>query len=283
MLASAQARVNYTQKNQARAEQLVTTKALAIQDYDQRVNDHKDAQASVRGADADLTLARLNLGYTEVRAPIDGRIGRIEVTEGNLVPAGASAPVLTTLVSVDPVYASFEVDEQTVLDLLAQLPDRSDLTPVPIEMISVGGDKKPIKGELQFLDNIVNTESGTVRLRAVFTNADSRLIPGQYAKIKLGQPDAKTVLAISERAIGTDQDRRYVLVVGQDHKAQYREVTLGAMAGDLRIITSGLKDGDQIVVNGLQRVQPGSQVATKVVEMTAMSGQTKSSEETSVP
>ncbi len=271
-LAAAQARLVLAAKEQQRAQQLVGNGFTPQRDVDQRVNEFHAAEANLRAMQAALDRARLNLGYTEVRAPIAGRVGRIEVTGGNLVPAGPTAPVLTTLVSVDPVYASFEADEQSLSRALASLPGGGgDLVQqigrIPVQMGTLGTPGTPFTGHLQLVDNVVDGRSGTVRVRAVFDNADGRLMPGQFARIRLGLARTERALAISENAIGTDQDRRFVMVVGDDSKVSYRQVSLGGTADGMRLVAAGLKPGERIVVNGLQRVRPGAVVAPQPVAM----------------
>ena len=266
-VAAATATLALAQKEQARSLQLVGTGAVPQRDVDQRVSNFREAEANLRAAQANLETARLNLGYTEVRAPISGRVGKIEITAGNLVPAGPTAPVLTTLVSVSPIYASFEADEQTVARALADLAPGQGIEAVPVTLQTLARDRAPVRGRLQFVDNVVDPRSGTVRLRAVFDNRGGALIPGQFARIRLGQPKPEPVIAVSERAIGTDQDRRCVMVVGDDDKAAPRPVQLGGLADGLRIVTAGLEPGERIIVNGLQRVRPGATVAPQVVPM----------------
>ena len=275
-VASAQARLALAAKEQQRAQQLVGNGFTPQRDVDQRMNELRAAEANLRGTQAALDTARLNLGYTEVRAPIAGRAGRIEVTAGNLVPAGPTAPVLTTLVSVNPIYASFEADEQSLARALASLPgggqagapDVSEqIARIPVEMGTLGSAGTPFQGRLQLVDNVVDARSGTVRVRAAFDNPDGKLMPGQFARLRLGLAHLEPALAIDERAIGTDQDRRFVMVVGEDNKVAYRTVALGATADGLRLVTSGLKPGERIVVNGLQRVRPGVAVAPQPVAM----------------
>jgi multidrug efflux system membrane fusion protein len=263
---AAQARVTYTKSEQERARRLWEDSAIAQRELDERVNAQREAAANLRGAQAALQSARLNLGYTRVRAPVAGRVGRLEVTVGNLVASGPGAAVLTTLVSVSPIYASFEADEQVVSRAL-----RSELSRIPVQMGTAATADTPYKGQLQLVDNQVDAKSGTVRLRAVFDNKDGTLLPGQFARVRMGQSNSSAALLISERAIGTDQSKKFVMVVGEDNKAQYREVTLGASANGLRIVTAGLQPGERIVVNGLQRVRPGSLVAPQQVEMLAKS------------
>ncbi len=263
---AAQARVTYTKSEQERARRLWEDSAIAQRELDERVNAQREAAANLRGAQAALQSARLNLGYTRVRAPVAGRVGRLEVTVGNLVASGPGAAVLTTLVSISPIYASFEADEQVVSRAL-----RSELSRIPVQMGTAATADTPYKGQLQLVDNQVDAKSGTVRLRAVFDNKDGTLLPGQFARVRMGQSNSSAALLISERAIGTDQSKKFVMVVGEDNKAQYREVTLGASANGLRIVTAGLQPGERIVVNGLQRVRPGSLVAPQQVEMLAKS------------
>ena len=214
-----------------------------------------------------------------MRAPVAGRVGRLEITVGNLVAAGPGAPVLTTLVSVSPIYASFDADEQIVTRALRDLQGlekagasaRAQLERIPVQMwagaITSGNNDAPIAGRLQLVDNQVDAKSGTVRVRAVFDNKDGTLMPGQFARLRMGQAKPSSALLINERAVGTDQNKKFVMVVGADNKAAYREITLGANVNGLRIVQSGLKPNERIVVNGLQRVRPGAVVAPEVVPM----------------
>ncbi|KXF78044.1 RND transporter MFP subunit [Paramesorhizobium deserti] len=268
---AAQARVELTKLELERGRRLVASRTVSQSDLDQRLSASHEAEASLRSAEAALQSARLDLGYTEVRAPIDGRAGRIEITSGNLVAAGSGSPVLTTLVSVDPIYASFDVNEELVAKALAELPATKNGAPaverIPVRIGTSGNAAAPIEGHLQLINNEVDTASGTVRVRAVLDNAGGRLIPGQFARIEMGEPRPERHLMISERAIGTDQDKKFVLVVDPENKLAYREVTLGAATGGLRIVESGLEPGERIVVNGLQRVRAGAVVDPQAVAM----------------
>lgn len=267
-VAAARSRVSYTASEAQRAQRLWDERAIAEREFDERSNAAREAQAQLQSAQAALRSARLNLGYTQVRAPIAGRVGRLELTPGNLVSAGAAAPVLATLVSVSPIYASFDADEARVAGVLAELGGAAAarLDRVPVQADAAG---RTLQGRLQLVDNQVNAQSGTVPVRAVFDNADGALMPGQFAKLRLGQVASKPALLVNERAVGTDQSKRFVMVVGADQTTAYREVTLGAPVNGLRVVTAGLKPGEQIVVNGLQRVRPGVQVAPTVVTMDA--------------
>lgn len=267
---AAQARLDLARSEQDRAQRLWDESAIAKRELDERVNARQEAEANVRAAQAALQSARLSLGYTQVRAPVSGRVGKLEVTSGNLVAAGPGAPVLTTLVSVDPVYASFDADEQVVARALKDLAGpgaRSRLDKIPVLMTTASSGEAPYQGHLQLVDNQVNARSGTVRVRAVFHNPDGSLMPGQFAQLRMGRAKPAPALLINERAVGTDQSKQFVLVVGDDNKAAYREVSLGASVDGLRIVTSGLKPNERIVVNGLQRVRPGSPVTPQPVTM----------------
>jgi multidrug efflux system membrane fusion protein len=272
-VAAARARVTHTQSEFARAERLWNERAIAQRELEERQNALREADANLRAAQAQLQGARLSLGYTQVRAPVAGRVGKLEVTVGNLVGAGPGAPVLTTLVSVSPIYASFEADEQTIARALKELSSgasaRQLLERVPVQMGTAATPGTPYQGKLQLIDNQVDARSGTVRVRAAFDNKDGSLMPGQFARIRMGQPQAVRAVLVNERAVGTDQDKKFVLVVGQGNKAEYREVTLGAPVNGLRIVQNGLKAGERIVVNGLQRVRPGAVVDPQPVAMDA--------------
>jgi multidrug efflux system membrane fusion protein len=230
----------------------------------------------LRAAKAALQSARLNLSYTEVRAPVAGRVGKLEITVGNLIAAGPGAPVLTTLVSVDPIYASFNADEEIVMRALKNLgADANAHTHVgriPVQMVTATSNGTTFEGRLQLIDNQVDARSGTVRVRAVFGNADGSLMPGQFARLRMGQAKTEPALLVNERAIGTDQNKKFVMVVGDDNKAAYREVTLGAAVDGLRVVTNGIKPGERIVVSGLQRIRPGALVAPRPVPMTGNAG-----------
>jgi len=267
--ADAQVRAAETNLAFARSElerglRMTANQTIAQRDLDTRMNNVREAEANVSAAQAVAKAARLNLSYTEVRAPISGRVGKIEVTAGNLVNGGSGAPVLTTIVSTNPIYVSFDADERAVQRALETLPAGGDrrehLASIPVEM-RAGPDAEIVHGKLQLIDHTVNSASGTVRVRAVFENSADRLMPGQFARIRLGQAKTTPALVVPEKAIGVDQDKKYVLVVDPASKANYREVKLGAAVDGGRIVTSGLASGERIVVEGLQKVRPGSLIA----------------------
>jgi multidrug efflux system membrane fusion protein len=279
-LEAAKARAVFTNGELERGQQLIGNHVVTQRDLDQRDNANREAIANVKAAEATLHTARLNLDYTEVRAPVDGRVGRIEVTVGNLVSAGTSSPVLTSLVSVNPIYASFDADEDVVVHALRSVAEpsgkRGKLNQIPVEMTTADGATG--KGHIQLIDNQVNGQSGTIRVRAIFSNDDGQLIPGQFARLRMGQPQQQTLVMVDERAIGTDQDKKFVMVVGADNRAAYRSVTLGGAVDGLRVVTSGLSSGDRIVINGLQRVRPGALVKSEVAKLGARSTQQASAD-----
>jgi len=270
---AAQSRLTNAKSNYERAKQLLADHAISQKEYDDSLNAQSEADANLRAAKAQLQTAQLSLGYTQVRAPVSGRVGKLEITTGNLVAAGPGAPVLTTLVSVSPIYASFDADEQVVVRALKDMPGgasaRGRIEGIPVQMGTAASDGTPFQGRLQLIDNQVDAKSGTVRVRAAFDNADGALIPGQFARIRMGQARNETALLVNERAVGTDQNKKFVLVVGADNKAEYREVALGAPVNGLRVVTKGLKAGERVVVNGLQHIRPGALVAPQAVTMDA--------------
>jgi multidrug efflux system membrane fusion protein len=271
VVAAAQAQLVFTKADVARARQIIGSSALSERELDTRANAYDAAVANLKSAQAALQTAKLNLSWTDVRAPVSGRVGRREMTVGNLVESGSNAPLLTTLVSVNPIYASFNADENVVAKALATLSPEANATAhveqIPVEMSTAVNEGVWRRGALQLIDNKVDVASGTVRLRATFDNSDGRLISGQFVRVRLAQPKTAPVLAITERAIGTDQDKKYVMVVGKDNKTAYREVKLGAMTDDLRIITNGLNAGERVIIAGLQHVKPGDEVAPEPVAM----------------
>jgi len=268
VLAGAQARVALAQTNLDRSNRLITTHAIAQSDLDQSNDEMLQANANLRAAQASVQTAQLNLAYTAITAPVTGRVSRAEITTGNLVEAGVSAPVLTTVVSVSPVYVEFEIDEQTYLKYSANGADgNSGIDHIPVSMGLANEDGYPRQGHLESIDNQLDTTSGTIRVRAVFDNPAGELTPGLYAKVRTGGSAAETAILVDDRAVGTDQDKKYVMVIGADNKATYRTVTLGPIVNGLRVIRSGLHKDERIVVNGLQRVRPNEVVTPVEVAM----------------
>ncbi|MGF6756076.1 efflux RND transporter periplasmic adaptor subunit [Paraburkholderia sp. GAS334] len=264
-LAAAQARTGYTQSDWERAQRLITDNAIAKRDYDEKQNAAREASANLKAAAAALETAKINLGYTKIVAPVSGRVSRAEFTVGNVVSAGASAAPLTTLVSVSPIYASFDADEQTYLQYISQAKDGRRV-PVDLGLANESGYSR--SGSIDSVDNRLDTSSGTIRVRARFDNTDGALVPGLYARIKVGGSAPHPALLIDDAAVGTDQDKKFVFVVDKDNHVVYREVQVGGQQGNLRVVTGGLKSGDRIVVNGTQRVRPGAEVRAHMVPMT---------------
>jgi len=263
-LAAAKARNGYAQSDWQRAQRLIEDNAIARRDFDEKKNAAVEAAANVQAAEAALETARINLGYTKIVAPVSGRVSRAEVTLGNVVSVGAGTPPLTTLVSVSPIYASFDVDEQTYLKYIGRA--RTG-TSVPVELGLADETGYSRKGTVASVDNRLDTASSTIRVRARFDNPDGTLVPGLYARIKVGGGAPHRALLVDEAAIGTDQDKKFVLAVDAQGRVSYRPVSLGALHGNLRVITAGLASGDRIVVHGIQRVRPGATVRPHVVAM----------------
>jgi multidrug efflux system membrane fusion protein len=248
--------------NHARAQRLIGEHAIAREEFDRLSSADSVAASDLAAADAALTAAKLNLEFTEVRAPIDGRVSRALITRGNLV---SSDSLLTTIVSDDPVYASFDADEQAFLRYSRNVANRS----AGVDPVYMGlADEKdfPHAGRLNFVDNQVDRKTGTIRARAVFANPDGIFTPGLFVRIRLVGRDTRDAVLIDDRAVGTDLGKKFVFVLKDDSTVDYRNVTLGPNVDGLRIVTGGLASGEVIVVNGLQRVRPGAPVAaTKVV------------------
>ncbi len=255
-----------------RSRILVEKQAISREEFDVRVNAEREVAAAISGAEAAVQTAALNLEFTEVRAPIAGRISRAEVTEGNLVQAGApSATLLTTIVSLDSMFVYFDADERAFLkygvngrgDARQNL--RSGKFSVRMALADDAGFSHT--GRLDFVDNQLDPATGTIRARAIFSNAARGYAPGLFARVRLMSGTQRPVVLVRDAAIGTDQDRKYVLVLKQDKTVEYRVVQPGRITDGLRIVTSGLAAGEQIVVNGLQRVRPGSAVTATVEPM----------------
>jgi multidrug efflux system membrane fusion protein len=255
----AKARVSLARSQLERAQRLLVNNAISRNDVDTRVAEAAQAQADLRSAQAAVEQTRLNLGFTRVTAPIAGRVGKALVTPGNLVSGGAAgATVLTTLVSLDPIYVTFEGDEQTFLRYQQQARsgeraiNADARTPVRFGLASESG--YPHTGTLNFLDNEIDSGAGTIRARALVDNRERRFTPGLFARVQLVGGDAFAATLINDRAVLTDQDRKYVYVLGADNKALRRDVRLGAEIDGLRVVSEGLKSGDVVLVNGLQKV-----------------------------
>jgi RND family efflux transporter MFP subunit len=261
-LVAAHTQVDLAISEEARGRKLIDVKAISQQEYDQLTSGTRNQAANVQAAEAAVQAAELNVGYTQIRAPIAGRLSRANVTAGNLVNIGD--PVLTSLVSQDKVYAYFDAAEDAYLKYVRLAREGSHAgsgtSPNPVVMGLADEEGFPHRGVLDFVDNRLNTQTGTMRGRAVFDNAERRFTPGLFARVRLVGSGTYSAVLTPEQAIGTDQSKKFVLVIGQDNKAQFREIKLGALIDGMRVISSGLFAGDLVVVDGLQRVRPGMPV-----------------------
>jgi len=255
-----------------RADPLVKAQAISREEYDSRTSAEAQGGASVKAAEAAVETARLNLEWTRVRSPISGRVSNALVTPGNLVEAGQPATLLTTVVSLDPMYVYFDSDEQTYLRYAGRArnngPNWRDGKLV-VHLGLANEEGYPHEGRLDFVDNQIDPNTGTIRTRAVFSNKSRALTPGLFARVKLVGDHKRKALLVRDAAIGTDQDRKFVLVLGPGDSLVYRPVVAGRLVDGLRIIDSGLQPNEKVVVNGLMRVRPGMKVAPTLSEMTA--------------
>lgn len=253
-----------------RADRLAADNAMSLEERERRAGAATEAGAHVDAVAAALRAAELELEFTRVISPIDGRVSRALVTRGNLVSGGqGEATLLTTVVSVDPIYAAFAADEQTFLrygDRVRQH-GKGASHDLPIQMALADEETFPHAGTLQFLDNQLDPLTGTIAGRAMFRNADRRLTPGLFVRLRLPGTASYPGVLVEDRAVGTDLDRRFVLVVGKDQTIESRTVTLGPIVDGLRVVQKGLRAGELVVVNGLQRVRPGAKVNAAVATM----------------
>ena len=269
--AGAKTRAELARNEVARAERLLAARAISQEEYDERVNRAHETGSAVEGAAAAVEVARLNLEFTQVVSPIDGRVGKAEVTPGNLVGSGERATLLTTVVSIDPVYVEFTGDEQVYLKYNAmsksgeRASSRDEPNPVWMGLANETGFPHP--GHMTFVDNQLDPATGTIRGRAIFRNPDGLFTPGLFARIKLLGSGQYNAILINDRAVATDQNQKFVLVLGEDKTLSYRPVKIGRTVQGLRVVLDGLKPGETIVVNGIQRVRPGMSVSPQTVPM----------------
>ncbi|HEY2151238.1 MAG TPA: efflux RND transporter periplasmic adaptor subunit [Vicinamibacterales bacterium] len=269
-LAQAKAAGDRAGSERQRADRLGADNAMSLEERERRAGAAAEATAHIDAVAAALRAAELDLEFTRVASPIAGRASRALVTRGNLVTGGqGEATLLTTVVSVDPIYASFDADEQTFL----RYGDRvrrhgGGASPdLPIQMALADEQTFPHHGSLQFLDNRLDPSTGTINGRAIFRNPDHRLTPGLFVRLRLPGTASYQGVLVEDGAVGTDLNRRFVLVVGADKTIASRTVTLGPIIDGLRVVRDGLKPGELVVVNGLQRVRPGAQANTTLVSM----------------
>ena len=257
-----------------RARQLYSTNATSAREVEMWLGKTGNAEGEVSQAMADIDKAKLDLEFTRIKAPITGKISRPLVTKGNLVNTGGGDTLLTTIVSVDPIYVYFDVDEQSLelyRDKYAKEIAAKDTPPaIPVYLgLPNDGDRFPREGVIDFAENRVNPSTGTIRVRGVFPNKDGRLTPGQFCRVKLPVGQKYKGLLVTDQAIGIDQGQKYLLVVNKENKVEYRPVKPGRLDGDLRIFppNAGLMAGEWVIVSGVQRVRPGIQVNPERVAM----------------
>lgn len=269
-LQSAQSAAQLADNDYQRAEKLSGQRAISAELLDSRLARKQQTAATVASVKAALQRAELDLSYTRISAPISGRVSYAQVTAGNYVTAGQSQ--LTSLVSTDKMYAYFDVDEQSYLKYArlsteGKRADTRDASANPVYMALANDTAYAHTGSIDFVDNSLNQQTGTIRIRASFSNSDNNLLPGLFARIRLVGSDSYDGILIDEKAVGTDLNNKFVLVVNADNQLEYRAVKLGEKVNGLRIVREGLAAKDRIVVNGLQRVMPNMQIEPKMVEM----------------
>lgn len=260
----------------ARAENLLRAKAISTEEYDARNKGLREADAAVSSAEANVYTAKLNLDYTEIRAPISGRIGREMVTAGNLINAGGEATLLTTIVSTDPVYVYVDADEQSVLKYRRQSQQQkngsADLKGTPVQLAVADEADFSHQGRLDYVAPSEDPATGTVSLRGVFANPDELLSPGFFARMRVQGSTAYPATLLPDRAIATDQAQRFVWVVNAENQTSYRPVTPGARIGQLRVIREGLQPDEWVVVEGAQKLKPGITVAPERISLADTQG-----------
>ncbi len=272
-LVSIEARVKRLDADLARAQRLVGTGAIGREEYDKIAGDRGEAAASLQALKAAAERAKLDLEYTKILAPVSGRVSRYLVTQGNLIQSGQAGggTALTTIVSVDPIYAYFDVDERTVLRVRQLIREgkavsaRETEWPVALALISEEGF--PHTGTINFVDNQVNPKTGTLRVRGVFPNKDEALSPGFFGRVRVPIGRPHKALLVTDRALDNDQGQKVLYVVNDKNEVVVRPIRTGALHDGLRAINDGLNPGERVIVNGLQQVRPGMVVEPKLVEM----------------
>jgi RND family efflux transporter MFP subunit len=263
-LLQAQSNLTFAETDQGRAQQLVRDKAISEQVFDQRTQARRVAEAAVAGSQAALRQAELDFEFTELRAPIKGRIGDRRVAPGNLVTGGAGSTLLATIVSTDPIRFEFTFDEASLLRYDRVAKQSADATTrglsLPVKLKLIDEPEFRHEGRMDFVDNAVDPTSGTIRGRAVFSNPSDLFVPGMFARAQIPASGSYEALLVPDAAVGTDQTRKFVYVVGPDDAVQQVYVTLGQVIGERRVIKEGLTPDSRVVVNGLMRVRPGIKV-----------------------
>jgi RND family efflux transporter MFP subunit len=272
-VAQDQAQLKYDEAEYQRALKLVSSGAVTKSDLDKTSAARDVDIANIKADEAAVAARQLDVDYTDVKAPVSGRASRYVVTVGNLIQSGdqGGGTLLTTIVSVDPMYVYFDADEYTVLRVRQLIREGKAKSARDVELPAWLGlaneEGFPHKGILNFVDNQINPKTGTLRLRATFPNKDETLAPGYFARVRINIGFPHPALLVNDRAIDTDQGQKIVYVVGDDNKVSTRPVRVGKVYSGLREITDGLKATDRVVVNGLQQVRPGLVVEPKLADM----------------
>lgn len=262
-IAALASRLDLARLELARTQKLIASQATSQRELDEKEAAVKDLEASIRAGRAALDAARLDLAFTRITAPISGRVGKAEITAGNFVQTeGPESPLLTTIVSSGPLYVSFDADERTFVKYGLRGRGTAKSGRLPVEVGLAGEAGFPHAATLVYVDNRVDPQTGNVKMRALLPNPDGTLVPGLYARVRLADPaGARELVTVPDAAVGTDQDRKFVFVVGADKKATYRPVQTAQVVDGQRVVLEGLKTGEQVIVNGLMRVRPGQPVA----------------------
>ncbi len=267
----ARVRLENAERNAGRAARLLASKAIANEAADATESQFQEAKAGLLAAKSLMESARLDLEFTEVRAPIDGRVSRALLTAGNYVSGAGS--LLTTLVSVDPIYVYVDVDEASLLKFNALADERNVAGEgkIPVELELTDEEGFPHRGVVESFDNKLDPNTGTILLRAIFPNPEGRIVPGLFARIRVPTSGSRPAFLIEETAIATDQAQKYVLTLGKGNTVEYRRVTLGPAVDGKRIVREGLQAGEKIVVKGLQRARPGLPVSPEEQQTASLS------------
>src|SRR5882724_5267620 len=275
-VARLRAQLARTESEVARNQALRPSGAASARELERSVAEKGAAEGELKAKLAQLELARLDVEFTQVKAPVAGRVSRAEITAGNLVVVGASGgPLLTTVVSLDPIYVNFDADERALIRIRkaniardgAATPENIGAAQAPVLVALADENEFGHEGRIEFVDNQIDPSTGTIHVRGVLPNADRLLTPGQFVRVRVPIGEAKPGVLVTDRAIGTDQDRKYVLVVNDKNVVEYRPVKLGPLHDGLRALAEGVTPGEWVIVNGIQRVRPGMTVTPQKVSM----------------
>jgi RND family efflux transporter MFP subunit len=275
-VATLRAQLARAESEVGRNQTLRPSGAASARELERAIAERGSAEGELKAKLAQLELAKLDVEFSRVTAPITGRVSKAEITEGNLVVVGASGgPLLTTVVSLDPIYVNFDADERALVRVKraniardgAATPENVRAAKTPVLVALADENEFGHEGRIEFVDNQIDPSTGTIHVRGVLPNADRLLTPGQFVRVRVPIGEAKPGVLVTDRAIGTDQDRKYVLVVNDKNVVEYRPVKLGPLHGGLRALAEGVAPGEWVIVNGIQRVRPGRTVTPQKVSM----------------